>query len=430
MSQPLQRTYLAIDMKCFYASVECAERRLNPFETCLVVADESRGKNALCLAISPRMKALGVKNRCRLSEIPAHVKYVIAPPRMQLYIDYSADIYAIYLEYFSPEDIHVYSIDECFIDATLYLKAYNISPEALSKQLMNEIASRLRIPSTAGIGANLYLAKVALDISAKHSKNHLGYLTEELFIQTLWDHSPITDFWQISTGTAARLAKLGIHSMRGIANCPEEYLYRAFGVNAELLIDHAWGRESCLIEDIKNYRPKSRSVSSSQILPRDYSRDEARVVIQEMLLRGSHELMRRKVITGSVRLGIGYSGEALPPSKGGIRLTGASAANSLLQEAGLGLFDRLADPHVPIRRLSLSFENIIDEGCEGYTLFCDRNALEKEKAKERAVMEIAEKHGKNALLHGTSYLPCATGRERNEMIGGHRAGFNDPHSPR
>lgn len=250
---PEQHTYMVIDMKCFYASVECAERQLNPFETCLVVADETRGPNALCLAISPRMKALGIKNRCRLSDIPKNVKYIIAPPRMQLYIDYAADIYAIYLNYFSPDDIHVYSIDESFLDVTHYLGTYHMTPKQLAKRLMNEIADKLQIPSTAGIGTNLYLAKIALDITAKKAKDHMGYLDEDLYRQTLWDHEPLTDFWQVSTGTVNRLAKYGIHTMRGIAEYPEQYIYKAFGKNAELLIDHAWGRESCEMKDIKNY---------------------------------------------------------------------------------------------------------------------------------------------------------------------------------
>ncbi len=231
---PEQHTYMVIDMKCFYASVECAERQLNPFETCLVVADETRGPNALCLAISPRMKALGIKNRCRLSDIPKNVKYIIAPPRMQLYIDYAADIYAIYLNYFSPDDIHVYSIDESFLDVTHYLGTYHMTPKQLAKRLMNEIADKLQIPSTAGIGTNLYLAKIALDITAKKAKDHMGYLDEDLYRKTLWDHEPLTDFWQVSTGTVNRLAKYGIHTMRGIAEYPEQYIYKAFGKNAEL----------------------------------------------------------------------------------------------------------------------------------------------------------------------------------------------------
>lgn len=417
--------YMVIDMKCFYASVECAERHLNPFETCLVVADVTRGKNALCLAISPKMKALGVKNRCRLSEIPSNIRYEIAPPRMQLYIDYAADIYGIYLDYFSPDDIHVYSIDESFIDATRYLEAYKMTPKQLAGKLMNEIADRLCIPSTSGIGTNLYLAKIALDITAKHSPDHMGYLDEKLYCETLWDHEPLSDFWQVAGGTCRRLERYGIRTMRGIAECPPDRLYELFGKNAELLIDHAWGRESCLMSDIKNYRAKTHSVSFSQILPRNYSFDEARIVLQEMILNGSHELMKRKVITRKIWIGINYAYSTVSSSKGSARMISASNANSLLQEVALPLFDRIADKSVPIRRLAIAFEDVVDESCEGYDFFTDWNAVAREKERERAVMELAEKYGRNAVVRGTSYLGCATQRERNEMIGGHRAGYDD-----
>ena len=421
-----ERTYLCIDMKCFYASVECAERQLNPFETCLVVADESRGKHALCLAISPKMKALGVKNRCRLSDIPGNIQYIIAPPRMQLYIDYAADIYALYLNYFAPEDIHVYSIDESFIDATAYLGVYGLTPKELAKKLMEEIAEKLQIPSTAGIGTNLYLAKIALDITAKHAKDHMGYLTEELYRETLWDHLPLSDFWQVSSGTIRRLERCGVRTMRDIAHAPEELIYRLFGKNAELLIDHAWGRESCRMEDIKNYRSQSHSVSFSQILPRDYSFDEARVVMSEMILHGCHELMKRKVVTGKIWIGVAYSSRTpRPTSKGSTRLLSAASANSLLQPPAMELFDKIADRATPIRRLAVCFADVVDEGCEGYDFFTDWDAVEREKKREHTVLEIAEKYGKNALLRGTNYLTGATQRERNEMIGGHRAGYDD-----
>ena len=420
-----QRYYLCIDMKCFYASVECAERQLNPFETCLVVADESRGKNALCLAVSPKLKALGVRNRCRLSEIPGNLDYIIAQPRMQLYIDYAADIYAIYLDYFAPEDIHIYSIDECFLDVSNYLLAYGKSPRELAKLLMNAIADRLQIPSTAGIGTNLYLAKIALDITAKHAKDHMGYLDERLYRESLWDHRPLTDFWQVSDGTVSRLERHGIQTMRDITMASEELLYKIFGRNAELLIDHAWGRESCLMSDIKNYRSKTHSVSFSQILPRDYSFDEARIVMQEMILHGARELMKRKVITPKVWIGVAYSRDTQPSARGSVRLTGATALNSLLREPTLALFDGIVARDRPIRRLAIAFCDTVDEGCEGYDLFTDWNALEREKARERAVTELTERYGKNAVLRGTNLLDAATQRERNEMIGGHRAGYDD-----
>ena len=419
------RTYMCIDMKSFYASVECAERNLNPFETNLVVADTTRGKNALCLAITPKMKAQGIKNRCRLSDIPRNVKYEAAMPRMQLYIEYAADIYALYLNYFDPRDIHVYSIDESFIDATGYLDSMGLTPQQLAKKLMNEIAEKLHIPSTAGIGTNLYLAKIALDISAKHTKDHLGYLTEELYRETLWDHQPITDFWQVAGGTQRRLERYGIFTMRGIAEAAPETIYRLFGKDAELLIDHAWGRESCLMEDIKNYRSKTHSVSFSQILPRNYTFNEARLVMQEMILNGCHELMRRKVITQKVWIGVGYAFDTISSTKGSTRLISATSVNSLMQEPVLALFDRVADRKVPIRRLAISFNDVCDEGCEGYDFFTDWEAVEREKARERAVLEISDRYGKNAVLRGTNYMKGATQKERNEMIGGHRAGYDD-----
>lgn len=419
------RIYFCIDMKTFYASVECAELGLNPFETELVVADLSRGKNALCLAVSPRMKARGVKNRCRISEIPGSIEYLAVPPRMQLYIDYAADIYSIYLDYFDPRDIHVYSIDESFIDATRYLKVYNMTPMELAKRIMDEIAERLHIPSTAGIGTNLYLAKIALDITAKHTKDHMGYLTEELYRKTLWEHRPITDFWQVARGTEARLARNGMSTMGDVANADPELLYRLFGVDAELLIDHAWGRESCLIEDIKSYRSKSHSVSFSQILPRDYCFDEARTVMSEMVLHGCHELMRRKVITKKIGIFIGYSRDICPMSQGSTKLISATSLSSLMQPPVLELFDRIARRDTAIRRLGISFDDTCDEGCEGYDFFTDWNSVERERQRERAVLELKERYGKNAVLRGTNFMPGATQRERNEMIGGHRAGYDE-----
>ena len=258
-----RRTYLCIDMKSFFASVECAERGLSPFETNLVVADESRGKGAITLAITPKMKALGVRNRCRLFEIPKNIDYIIALPHMNLYIKYCADIFDIYLDCFSPDDIHQYSIDEAFIDVTDYLSIYKLEPKQLAKKIINEIAERTHIPATCGIGTNLYLAKIALDITAKHCKDHIGMLDEQTFKETLWEHRPITDFWNIANGIATRLARYGIHDMKGVATAPEDLLYRNFGKNAKLLIDHANGKESCTIADIKNYKGKSKSISNS-----------------------------------------------------------------------------------------------------------------------------------------------------------------------
>ena len=420
-----QRTYFCIDMKTFYASVECAERGLNPFETYLAVVDENRGKNALCLAITPKMKDRGIKNRCRMSEIPRDIDFIRALPRMQLYIDYAADIYGIFLDYFDPRDIHVYSIDESFIDVTDYLKMYKLSPRQLAKKLMNEIANKKQIPSTVGIGTNLYLAKIALDITAKHSTSHIGFLTEDIYRENLWKHRPITDFWQVAEGTARRLAKYAIYDMGGVANAPQELLYKEFGINAELLIDHAWGREPCLIEDIKNYKGKSKSVSFSQVLPRDYTFEEARIVFSEMVLNGCQEMMRRHVITKKVGLFVGYTFGGQEPTGGTIRMTITTNLNSCIQPYAMDLFDRTTDKHTPIRRLGITFADVCDEGCEGYDLFTDFDAVKREREREKAVLGIMDKYGKNAVLRGTNHLDCGTQKERNTFIGGHRAGYDD-----
>lgn len=409
-------------MKTFYASVECAERGLNPFDTNLVVADETRGENALCLAISPKMKSQGVKNRCRLSDIPKSIKYMIVPPRMKLYIDYAADIYGIYIKYINPKDIHVYSIDESFIDVTDYLPLFKKDKFEFAKFLIDKIAINKRIPSTCGIGTNLYLAKIALDITAKKSKEHMGYLNENLFIETLWDHRPITDFWGISTGTKERLAKIGIYDMRGIANMSTDTLYRIFGINAEILIDHAWGRESCLIEDIKAYKSKSKSVSFSQILSRDYSFDEAKTVLREMIQNGCYELMRRHVITNHVEVWVGYTFGSHQVTKGSSRMTICTALSSKILPYALDIYEKTTDRTTPIRQIGIAFDGIMDECQEGYDLFSDWDEIEKEKKRESAIIEIYKKYGKNAILRGTSYFDESTQRERNSFIGGHRAG--------
>lgn len=417
-----QRTYYCIDMKTFYASVECAERGWNPFETNLVVADITCGSNALCLAVSPKLKAQGVRNRCRLSEIPPNIKYEIAPPRMQLYIDYAADIYDIYLDYISPQDIHVYSIDESFIDATDYLNVYNTEAIPFAKFLVHEIARRKNIPATAGIGTNLYLAKIALDITAKKNKSHIGYLDEKSYCETLWRHRPITDFWQVANGTAERLERYAIYDMYGVAHGPVDLLYKEFGVNAELLIDHAWGRESCTMPDIKAYKSKSHSVSFSQILPRDYSFDEARIVLTEMVQHGAYELLKRHVVSSKVGIYVGHSRSEIPSVHKAARLGIVTALNSKFAPIVKELYDKHTSRIVPIRRLGIDFEDVVDESYESYDLFTNINEVEKEKSRERTVLALKEKFGKNSILVGTNYLGCATQRERNTFIGGHRAG--------
>ncbi len=420
-----QRTYFCIDMKSFYASVECAERGLNPFGTNLVVTDETRGKNAICLAITPKMKAMGIRNRCRLSEISDTVDYIRAIPRMHLYIEYSADIYGIYLNYFSPMDIHVYSIDEAFIDVTDYLKLYKTDAKTLAKLLMEDIAKSQNIPATVGIGTNLYLAKIALDITAKRTKDHIGYLDEDSYRETLWKHKPLTDFWQVSFGTVNRLAKLGIFDMETLAKYPEDRLYKVFGVNAELLIDHAWGRESCLMKDIKSYNTKSKSISFSQILPRDYAFDEAKVVIEEMVLNGCHEMMKRGVITSKLGIYVGYTFGSHEGTGKSFSIPLATNAYSCIRDYAVNVFEQITSKTTLIRKLGITFLGLCDEGSEGYDFFTDFEDVKREKEREKAVLDIYSKYGKNALLRGTNYLESATQRERNTFIGGHRAGFND-----
>lgn len=414
-----QRTYLCIDMKSFYASVECAERGLSPFETNLVVADESRGKGAITLAISPKMKALGVKNRCRLFEIPQNIKYIVALPRMSLYIKYCADIFEIYLDYFSEEDIHQYSIDEAFIDVTNYLSVYNLTPKQLAKKIIDEIAIRTHIPATCGIGTNLFLAKIALDITAKHCTDHIGELTEESFKETLWEHTPITDFWNIAKGTANRLARYGIYTMKGIAHASEDLLYRNFGKNAKILIDHANGRESCTIAEIKSYKSKSKSISNSQILFSDYDYDKAHVVIQEMALTGCQRLIREHLIASHVGIFVGYSKDVIPQSGGTMKMANSTNVYSVVKEYVDRLYYETISKDVPIRRLGICFSGLADESAEGYDLFTDVEALERERKLENAVLEIKDRFGKNAMLRAFDLQEGATQITRNKLIGGH-----------
>ena len=414
-----QRTYLCIDMKSFFASVECAERGLSPFETNLVVADESRGKGAITLAITPKMKALGVRNRCRLFEIPKNINYIIALPHMSLYIKYCADIFDIYLDFFSPDDIHQYSIDEAFIDVTDYLSIYKLEPKQLAKKIINEIAERTHIPATCGIGTNLYLAKIALDITAKHCKDHIGMLDEETFKETLWEHRPITDFWNIAKGTANRLARYGIYTMKGIANAPEDLMYRNFGKNAKILIDHANGKETCTIAEIKSYKSKSKSISNSQILFSDYDYDKAHVVIQEMALTGCQRLIREHLIASHVGIFVGYSKDVIPQSGGTIKMADSTNLYSIIREYVDRLYEETISKDYPIRRLGICFSGLADESAEGYDLFTDVEALEKERKLENTVLNIKDRFGKNALLRGLDLKEGATQKERNKLIGGH-----------
>jgi len=413
------RVYFVIDMKSFFASVECAERGLDAMTTNLVVADLERSTTTICLAVSPAMKALGVKNRCRLFEIPNDLEYIVAKPRMKKYIEYSANIYAIYLKYIDKRDIHVYSIDECIIDITDYLKIYKMKAKEFAKLLMTEILDTLGIPSTTGIGSNIYLAKIALDITAKHSPDRIGWLTEEKFIKELWHHRPITDFWGISRGTCERLAKFGIHDMCGIANTSEDLLYDEFGVNAELLIDHAWGRETCLMEDIKNYKGKSRSISNSQILPCNYSYDQARVVFQEMIQDGCYRLAREHLSTRLVHIYLGY-GDDRTGAKGSIRMSETTNLYSIIIGYAEKLFDDVyKDRTKPVRKIGYDFDGLVSENSEQYDLFSNNEKIEKEKKLTMSILNIQDKFGKNSLLKGIDLKEKATQRDRNKMVGGH-----------
>lgn len=413
------RIYFCIDMKSFFASVECAERGLNPFETNLVVADETRGNGTICLAISPAMKALGVKNRCRLYEIPKGIKYITAMPHMKKYIKYNGDIYDIYLDYIDPQDIHVYSIDEAFLDVTDYLRIYHKSPRQFAKQLINEIAERTHIPSTVGIGTNLYLAKIALDIDAKKRPDHIGWLNEDLYQEKLWHHKPLTDFWQIGRGIELRLQKLGIHDMAGVAKADESRLYKEFGINAELLIDHAWGRETCTIADIKAHHSKTKSISSSQILFSDYSYEKAKIVLKEMVLDACHKMMRQKVITNSITIYVGYSKDVIAPTGGTAKLLSTTNLPSEIMKDVVAVFEKTTVTNVPIRRLGLSCNNIVSEGCEGYNLFTNFEKIERERSLEHAVLELKDKFGKNCMLRAIDLEEGATAIERNKLVGGH-----------
>lgn len=418
-----KKIYLCIDLKSFYASVECVERGLDPLTTNLAVADPERTEKTICLAISPSMKALGIKNRCRVFQIPRNVEYIMAPPRMKLYIDYSVEIYGIYLKYIAKEDIHVYSIDEAFMDVTQYLSLYHLTPQELARKITEDIFQTTGITAAAGIGTNLYLAKIALDITAKHTKDHIGYLDEELYRKTLWNHRPLTDFWRIGSGIAKRLSNAGILTMGDIAHADVDFLYRMFGVDAELLIDHAWGRESTTMEDIKAYKPQNNSLSSGQVLARDYSFEECRLIVKEMTDELCLNMAEKEVVTQSVSLMVGYSNALqLKPSTGTASMTVTTNAYSAIIPYVLALYERIAKRDAPIRRLSVSCNSLMKEAYEQYDLFTDYDALERDRKLQRAALEIKKKYGKNALVRGMDLQEAGTTLERNRQIGGHKSG--------
>lgn len=417
------RAYLCIDLKSFYASVECVERGLNPMTAKLAVADPERGKGTICLAISPAMKALGIPNRCRVYQIPKNVEYIMASPRMKLYIEYSADIYAIYLKYIAKEDIHVYSIDEAFIDVTDYLGMYEMSAKELALCIMEDIKYSTGITATAGIGTNLYLAKVALDILAKHNNDNIAYLDEELYRKKMWNHKPIKDFWRVGKGVAKRLSKIGIMTMGDVAKADEKVLYKIFGVDAELLIDHAWGRESTTMADIKSYKPKSKSLSSSQVLLRDYGYEEGMLILKEMTDSLCLDMLERGLVTESLSVNIGYSFEyGHDSSTGTQQMTVCTNLYDFIIPYAVNLYERIADKNIPIRKISITFNNVMDELYEQYDLFTNPINAGNEKNLQRAVLNIKNRFGKNAVLRGRDLLEQGTAIERNRQIGGHRSG--------
>ncbi len=489
------RSYIAIDLKSFYASVECILRGKDPMTTNLVVADESRTEKTICLAVSPSLKSFGIPGRPRLFEVVQKVKgvnairrvsapgkqftgssvdlptlqrhpelevdYLVAPPQMALYMETSTAIYQVYLKYIAPEDIHVYSIDEVFIDATNYLKLYGLTARELAMKMILDVLERTGITATAGIGTNLYLCKVAMDIVAKHlpaDKNgvRIAQLDEMSYREQLWDHRPITDFWRVGRGYARKLERHGIFTMGDVARCSlqnEDLLYKLFGINAELLIDHAWGWESCTMADIKAYRPETNSISSGQVLQQPYDFEKAKLVTREMTDALVLDLVDKGLLTDQIVLTVGYDIENLTdPARaeayhgevttdgygrkipkhghGSVNLGRPTASTARIVEAMMALFDRVADRNLLVRRLNVTACRVIPESQlppeEGQlSLFDegqeDTEALEREKRRQKAILTIQKKYGKNALLKGMNLEEGATARDRNGQIGGHKA---------
>lgn len=475
-------TYIAIDLKSFYASVECIERGLNPLTTNLVVADESRTDKTICLAVSPSMKQYGIPGRARLFEViqkckqvkastGEEIKYIIAPPRMQLYMDYSSRIYEVYLKYISPDDIHVYSIDEVFMDVTNYLHLYKdaqgraLSAYELTNKIIRDVLETTGITATAGIGTNLYLAKIAMDIMAKHVEVNgdgvrIAMLDEQSYREKLWDHRPLTDFWRVGRGIRRKLEENGMYTMGDIARMSvsrfgygtgEDFLFKLFGVDAELLIDHAWGVEPCTMADIKNYKPAVNSVSSGQVLSCSYDYDKCKMVVREMVELQALELVAKKLVTDSVTLDLGYDREAADsrytgdvvldtygrtvpkPAHGSCRLPEHTSSTEKLMEAALGIYERIVDKTLRIKRLTLAFGNVIEEKDtdDNYVqldlftnyeqLEADKKKQERERKMQEAMIQIHNRYGKNAILKGTNLEDGATTIERNGQIGGHKA---------
>ena len=417
------KIYLCIDLKSFYASVECVERGWDPLTARLVVADPERSEKTICLAVSPALKQMGVPNRCRVFQIPKEIPYKMAPPRMQLYIDYAAEIYGVYLKYIAKEDIQVYSIDEAFLDVTDYLHLYQMTAVELGRKIMQDILDTTKIPAACGVGTNLYLAKVALDIMAKHETDRIAYLDEARYREKLWKHKPLTDFWRVGRGTVERLSNMGICTMKEIAHARESLLYKSFGIDAELLIDHAWGREPVTIADIKAYRPKNTSFSSGQVLPRDYEYEEGVLVVREMADLLCLDLVDQGLVTSHISLVIGYSNQkCFEPAKGSTTLRSATSSNRRLLSYVEQLYRRIVRPGAYIRRITLTYTGVMTEDYQQFDLFSDPEETEKDVKAQRAVISIKQRYGRNAILKGMNLEESATTIERNGQIGGHKSG--------
>lgn len=495
-----KKQYISIDLKSFYASQECIARGLDPMTTNLVVADASRTEKTICLAVSPSLKALGIPGRARLFEVVQRVKeiniqrkysapggvfsgkswdavalkkdpsleldYIAAQPRMALYMESSSRIYEIYLKYIAPEDIHVYSIDEVFIDATPYLKALGMDAYNFAKKLLYEILNTTGIVATAGIGTNLYLCKVAMDIMAKHTEAdasgvRIAQLDEDSYRRNLWNHRPLTDFWRVGRGYVKKLEAHGLFTMGDIARCSishEDLLYKLFGVSAELLIDHAWGWEPCTIADIKSYKPESKSLGTGQVLCDPYSYEKGKLILREMADLLVLDLVEKGLVTDQIVLTVGYDRESLTTPEireqysgeitldpygrkipkhahGSIQLSGWTSSTREITQAVMALFERIVNPILLIRRVNLVANHIIpentlpeDTGILQLDLFSDHNGIQlreqqekREKERQKAVLNIRKKYGKNSILKGMNYLEGATTKSRNGQIGGHKA---------
>ena len=418
------KIYFCIDLKSFYASVECAERKLDPMTTNLVVADPERSDKTICLAVSPSLKKLGVKNRCRVFEIPSDIDYIMAEPRMKKYIQYSADIYGLYLEYFNKEDIHVYSIDEVFIDVTPYLKLYNKTPIEMAQFLLNEIKKKFKIYATCGIGTNLFLAKVALDITAKNSDDFIGILDQKKFKKELGNHQPLTDFWRIGKGIQNKLQEIGIFTLKDLRNTDPEILYQIFGIDAELLIDHANGIEPVTIQDIKQFKPKNISLSNGQVLMRDYSVEELEIIIREMTFDLFLKLVSDNLVTSNVSVSIRYAKNENKKHEN-FSVSFNEKTNNYREAIDkiIKKYYELIDHSNKVRKVTISLNNLTKPGKKQLSFFSQPEYSTKKDLKlDKTVVDIKKRFGKNAVIKGLDLLDNATSIQRHDQIGGHKSG--------